>query len=367
MTAKIAGTKPHARHPLQAPLQAGPLQAGRRVAMSLRRIAMRHIAMSALLFAACASTTALADYSKAPAVREYVDELVAEHGFDRDWLLAVFAKASKNDDVIARISKPAEKALKWYEYRRIFIKDERIDGGVRFWRHHRAVIERAAAEFNVAAEIIVAIIGVETYYGRFLGTFPVLDSLATLAFDYPRRAAFFKGQLTEYLLLVREQGLDPSALTGSYAGAFGYGQFIPSSFRNFAVDFDGDGVRNIWSNETDAIGSVANYFARHGWRGDGPVALRVTLAKPEAEQLANSGLELKQTVGALRAGGVQGIDGLTATEKANLMRMDLADGAEYWLALHDFYVITRYNHSRMYALAVLQLGQLIRERFDAGT
>ena len=327
---------------------------------------LARLAAALLLCVASAGSPALADYSKQPAVREYVDELVAKHGFERDWLLAVFAKANRNDDVIARISKPAEKALKWYEYRRIFMKDERIDGGAEFWRRHRATIERAAAEFNVAAEIIVAVIGVETYYGRILGTFPVLDALATLAFDYPRRAAFFKGQLTEYMLLVREQGLDPSALKGSYAGAFGYGQFIPSSFRNFAVDFDGDGVRNIWSNETDAIGSVANYFARHGWRGDGPVALRVTLAKPEADQLANHGLALEQTVGALRAAGVQGIDALDAAEHANLMRMDLADGTEYWLALHDFYVITRYNRSRMYALAVLQLGQQIRKRFDAG-
>ena len=325
----------------------------------------RAIAALLLLLAVYTNTEASADYSERPAVREYVDELVAEHGFERDWLLGVLAKANKNDDVIARISKPAERALKWYEYRRIFIKDQRIDGGVAFWRDHRAIIEQAAAAFDVPAEIIVAIIGVETAYGRYLGTFPVLDSLTTLAFDYPRRAAFFKGQLTEYLLLVREQNMDPEMLTGSYAGAFGYGQFIPSSFRSYAVDFDGDGRRNIWTNKTDAIGSVANYFARHGWRGDGPVALRVTLAYPEVGKLATSGLELQQTVGALRAGGVAGIDELPATAKANLMRMDLAEGAEYWLALHDFYVITRYNRSRMYALAVLQLGQLIRERFDA--
>ena len=329
--------------------------------------AMPHAVAASLLLAAYTNTHASADYDKRPVVREYVDELVAEHGFERDWLLGVLAKANKNEDVIARISRPAEQALKWYEYRPIFIKPQRIDGGVEFWRNHQETIERAAAEFNVAAEIIVAIIGVETAYGRFLGTFPVLDSLATLAFDYPRRAAFFKGQLTEYLLLVREQDLDPTLLKGSYAGAFGYGQFIPSSFRNFAVDFDGDGLRNIWDNKADAIGSVANYFARHGWRGDGPVALRVTLAYPEAGELANTGLELKQTVGALRAGGVAGIEALPGTAKANLMRMDLAEGAEYWLALHDFYVITRYNRSRMYALAVLQLGQLIRERFDAAS
>ncbi len=297
---------------------------------------------------------------------------MAEHGFDRAWLADVLAKASRDDEVIARISRPAEKALAWHEYRRIFITDERIDAGVEFWRRQQAVLDRAQREYGVSSAMIVAIIGVETYYGRILGRFPVLNALATLAFDYPPRSAFFTGQLTEYLLLVREEEMDPLWATGSYAGAMGYGQFIPSSYRAYAVDFDGDGRRDIWANEVDAIGSVANYFARHGWRGTGVVAQQVTLtgADAEAASLASVGLDLSTTVGELRRKGVTGAVDLADAEPAALFRMVTEDGDEYWLGLHDFYVITRYNRSAMYALAVLQLSEAITKRFeeiDAGT
>ena len=337
------------------------IRGARRPSSTSRIVPVAMLAIGSLALGASAH----ADYLERPEAQAYMDELVAEYGFSRDWLAGVLAKANKSGSVIARMSRPAEKALKWHEYRRIFIKSERIDGGVAFWRRHRATLERAAAEYGVAEQIVVAIIGVETYYGRNLGKTPVLDALATLAFDYPRRAKFFRGQLTEFLLLSREEGMDPAAFTGSYAGAMGFGQFIPSSYRNFAVDFDGDGTRDIWSNETDAIGSVANYFARHDWRGDHPASMRVTLAKPEAAALANTSLDLTQTVGELRQGGVLGLENLAADEPVNLMRMDLADGTEHWLARHDFYVITRYNRSRLYALAVFQLAELIRERFHA--
>jgi len=302
-------------------------------------------------------------YDQRPEVGEYMDGLVAEHGFERGWLARTFAAARQDEGVLARISKPAEKALAWHEYRRIFITDKRIDGGVEFWARHRATLDAASERFAVAPQIVVAIIGVETYYGRVMGDFRVLDSLATLAFDYPRRAKFFKGQLTEFFLLVREEGADPLAFTGSYAGAMGYGQFIPSSYRAFAVDFDGDGQRDIWRNETDAIGSVANYFARHDWQGDGPVALQVQVAKEETKALANDGLELKRTVGEWREAGVAGADAIAPAQKAALYRMETEQGDEFWLALHDFYVITRYNRSAMYALAVLQLSEAIRQRF----
>ena len=315
-------------------------------------------------WALCAglASGAAGDYAARPAVAEYVDDLVAAHGFDPYWLKGVFATASKNDDVLARISRPAEKALKWHQYRRIFLKDERIRSGARFWREHAGVIDRAAREFGVRGEIIVAIIGVETYYGRNKGSFPVMDALATLAFDYPRRAKFFKGQLTEFLLLVREEARDPFAFQGSYAGAMGYGQFIPSSYRAFAVDFDGDGKRDIWRNIPDAVGSVANYFARHGWRDDDVVARRVAPVAPALDALANNGLELHHTVGELRGRGLGGTEGLAADAKAALYRMESADGIEHWLGLHDFHVITRYNRSAMYALAVLQLSDAIKAR-----
>ena len=307
-----------------------------------------------------AALDAAGDYAARPAVAEYVDGLVAAHGFDPYWLKGVFATANKNDDVLANISRPAEKALKWHQYRRIFLKDERIRAGAEFWREHAEVIGRAARDFGVRGEIIVAIVGVETFYGRHMGAYPVMDALATLAFDYPRRAKFFKGQLTEFLLLVREEARDPFAFKGSYAGAMGYGQFIPSSYRSFAVDFDGDGKRDIWRNIPDAIGSVANYFARHGWRDDDAVAVPVVLGDPALEELANNGLELRHTVGELRERGLRGGAGLAADAKAALYRMENVDAVEYWLGLHDFRVITRYNRSAMYALAVLQLSDAIK-------
>lgn len=314
--------------------------------------------------AALAVGSAWGDYGERPEVQAYIDRLVAEHGFERDALAALFAATRRNDDVLARISRPAERALAWHQYRRIFVTDARIAQGVDFWRANQATLEAAAARFGVAPALVVAIIGVETRYGRNKGAFPVLESLATLAFDYPRRSAFFEGQLTEFLLLAREERMDPHAFKGSYAGAMGFGQFIPSSYRAFAVDFDGDGRRDIWRNRRDAIGSVANYFAEHGWRGTSAAAVRVQAAG-EALALANAGLDLEHTVGELRRLGVGGAAHLPADARAALYRMENVDGAEFWLALHDFYVITRYNRSAMYALAVLQLSWAIAEQAAA--
>ena len=309
--------------------------------------------------------SATADYASRPEVQTYLDELSARHGFSRQWLSGVLAGAQRKDSIIEAISRPAEKAKPWHEYRDIFVTDERIVAGVDFWQEHGDTVAAAQEQYGVAAEVIVAVIGVETYYGRYLGRYRVIDALSTLAFDYPRRARFFKGELTEFLLLVREGGHDPFAPMGSYAGAMGYGQFIPSSYRAYAVDFDADGVRDIWTNKADAIGSVANYFARHGWRGHGPAVLRVEVGDPTLDGVANAGLELEHTAGVLRSRGVTGIDALPDDARVALFRMQAADGDEYWLGLHDFYVVTRYNRSAMYALAVLQLAAEIRRHFDA--
>ena len=308
---------------------------------------------------------AVADYASRAEVQTYLDELSARHGFSRQWLSGVIEGAERKDSIIEAISRPAEKAKPWHEYRGIFVTDERTAAGVDFWHEHGDSLAAAAEQYGVAPEVVVAIIGVETYYGRYLGRYRVIDALSTLAFDYPRRASFFKGELTEFLLLVREEGHDPFTPMGSYAGAMGYGQFIPSSYRAYAVDFDADGVRDIWTNKVDAIGSVANYFARHGWRGQGPAVLPVELEDPSLDDLANAGLELEHTIGDLRDRGVTGGDGLPADARAALFRMQAADGDEYWLGLHDFYVVTRYNRSAMYALAVLQLAAEIRRHFDA--
>ena len=303
------------------------------------------------------------DYTSHPDMEGYLAEVTGRHGFSRDWLTNVFAGATRKDAIIEAISRPAEKAKPWHEYRGIFITDARIDAGADFWREHADAIARASAQYGIAGEVIVAIIGVETYYGRYLGSYRVIDALSTLAFDYPRRASFFRSELTQYLLLVREEGRDPFDAMGSYAGAMGYGQFIPSSYRNYAVDFDGDGRRDIWTNKTDAIGSVANYFATHGWRGEGPAVVPVALGDPAAADMVNSGFDFRHTVADFRERGVSGTDGLPAGAEAALYRMQAVDGDEYWLGLHDFYVVTRYNRSAMYALAVLQLAGEIRERF----
>ena len=301
-----------------------------------------------------------ADYTAREEVRDYIAVLARDHGFDEAELLTLFGHADKQQSVLDAIARPAERTLKWFEYRRIFLKEPRISQGLEFWARNEANLEEAEARFGVPAEYVVAIIGVETRYGRITGGYRVIDALATLAFDYPPRADFFRRELTEYLLLAREEGQDPLGFKGSYAGAMGYGQFIPSSYRAYAVDFDGDGLRDIWSNEADAIGSVANYFSRHGWQPGEPVALKVEVAGRAADAVANESLSLKRTVGELEELGVR-VPPLAANRKAGLFRMQLEDAAEYWLALQNFHVITRYNRSRLYALAVHQLSQMILE------
>ena len=298
------------------------------------------------------------DFDERREVLSYIDEVAAQHGFDRAELLTLFRSAERKDAILRAISRPAERK-QWHEYRRIFVTPTRIREGIEFWRTHEEALRRVERIYKVPPEVTVAIVGVETRYGRNLGSFRVLDSLATLAFDYPARAAFFRGQLTEFLLLVREEGIDPLAMKGSYAGAMGYGQFIPSSYRSFAVDFDGDGTRDIWTNITDALGSIGNYFAQHGWRGSGPAALRVEVKGPVADEDVNQGLKPDYDAEQLQRLGVIS-DDIPPGEKAALFRMEGDRGTEYWLGLHDFYVITRYNHSRLYALAVWQLGQEIR-------
>ena len=307
--------------------------------------------------------TARADYADNPEVEALIGEMVTDHGFDAAELRRTFAEARKQDSILEAIARPAEKRLEWHEYRNIFIKPTSIEQGLAFWKEHADALARAEQVYGVPAEYIVAIIGVETRWGRITGRYRVLDALSTLAFDYPPRSKFFRKELVQYLLLAREEKRDPASLKGSYAGAMGYGQFIPSSFRSYAVDFDGDGQRDIWANPTDAIGSVANYFKRHGWRGQGPVATLVSLPndgdqRERLEALANASLKPKQTVADLRKMGLFVVD-VPGAEDASLFRMEQPDRTEYWLGLNDFYVITRYNHSRLYALAVFQLGQLL--------
>ncbi len=293
-------------------------------------------------------------------VRAYLDELSGSYGFSRNNLEKILSDHKPNKRIIDLISRPSEKRLQWHEYRKILVDGARIKLGVEFWNENIGALSEAEQVYSVAPEIIVAIIGVETRYGKIMGSYPVVEALSTLAFDYPPRAKFFRKELTEFFILTRDQKLDPSSLTGSYAGAMGYGQFIPSSYRAYAVDFDGDSFKDIWNNKADAIGSVANYFSRHGWQGDGPVIVRGYKTSHNLNITANESLEPKFLAGDLRRKGIR--NDLADNTKVALFEMQGERGQEYWLGLSDFYVITRYNRSSMYALAVYQLSEAIKQK-----
>jgi membrane-bound lytic murein transglycosylase B len=292
-----------------------------------------------------------------PDVQTFVADLSARYGFDRSYLEAVLADSRTEQKIIEALDRPAEKTKPWFEYRQIFITDKRIAAGVAFRREHGATLERVAQQTGVPAEIICAIIGVETFYGRITGRYRVLDALATQGFDYPSRARFGRKQLEQFFLLLKEEGFEADALTGSYAGAMGPPQFIPSSYRAYAVDGDGDGQRDLIGNWDDIIASVANYFVAHRWAPGEPVAFRARVTDASSAPVTGN-LELDATLASLRRQGITTdaeFRDLSGDTPAMLMRFEGADGDEYWLGLHNFYVITRYNRSQMYALAVYEL------------
>lgn len=296
-----------------------------------------------------------------PELPGYIDTLVAEHQFSRAELEALFADVPVRQDIIDKISRPAERVWTWGRYKGHLVDPARVKAGVAFWSEHADTLARAQQVYGVAPEIILAILGVETRYGQITGSYPVVEALSTLGFAYPPRAKFFRKELTQFLLLAREEGMAPLTLNGSYAGAMGYGQFIPSSYRHYAVDFDDDGLRDIWHNPVDAIGSIGNYFARHRWAGEQPVAIALTPTEALAAGKYDTGLKLHSSVGQLQAAGLVPEDiGVAAETPARVYRVEGAQGLEYWLALPDFYVITRYNHSHLYALAIHHLAQEIK-------
>jgi peptidoglycan lytic transglycosylase B len=308
-------------------------------------------------------------YAGRPEVRTLIDELVAEHGFDRAALAAAFAQARFQPQIVAAMQRPLVEPPKWFEYAPPFLAAARVDGGVAFWSRHAEALARAEATYGVPAEIIVAIIGVETYYGRNTGRHRAIDALSTLAFDYPRRASFFRGELKQFLLLARDLGISPLVPKGSFAGALGVPQFMPGSYRNFAVDFDGDGRADLWHSADDAIGSVANFLARHDWQPGQPVLLAAAIDAANRDVVVrrlDGGLSERRSLDAWSA------DGVTATaapvdlgpEPVGLLLLEEAgpgvDAATYWIACQNFYVITRYNRSRLYAAAVYELANALR-------
>ena len=314
---------------------------------------------------ALAGTAALAGYGNEPQVQEFVAVMIEKHNFKREELLEVLGQAERRDDIIELMSKPAEKRLAWYEYRKIFLTSSRIDGGVAFWKENADILAKAEEAFGVDPQVVVAIIGVETRYGSNTGRHRVLDALATLAFDYPPRSQFFTSELEQFLILAREEDIDLFSATGSYAGAMGYGQFIPSSYRNFAVDFDTNGKRDLWNSPMDIIGSVANYFHAHGWEDRAPVAVRAEVSGDDYQALLELGYKPNTALHVMRHDGVTPVTEMPDDLEAALLAFDQQDGPEYWLGFNNFYVITRYNHSPLYAMAVYQLSEEIRAAYEA--
>lgn len=291
-------------------------------------------------------------------VQQFIAGMVKKHGFDAEELNAQFKQVKLKQKIIDAITRPAE-GKPWFQYRPIFVTNTRINEGVKFWNENQETLKRAEEKYGVPPEIIVAIIGVETRYGRHKGGYRVMDALSTLAFEYPKRSKFFRSELEHYLLLTREEKLDPMSIKGSYAGAMGKSQFISSSYRNYAVDFDGDGKRDLWTNTADAIGSVANYFKRHKWQPGGEVVAPALVGSNHIQVLVKKGYKPHSTVAELRKRGVTAKQKLDPEAMGALIELKTLAGREHWLGLNNFYVITRYNHSPLYAMAVHQLGQAI--------
>lgn len=305
---------------------------------------------------------ALADepvFSARPAVSGFIDRMVMDHAFDRDRLVALFDQIVPREDIIAAISRPAE-SRPWHKYRPIFLTPERIRQGIDFMAANRPALTRAEETYGIPPEIVTAIIGVETFYGRQAGGYRVLDALATLAFDYPPRSAFFLSELEHYLLLTQEEGIDPLSLKGSYAGAMGKPQFMPSSYRHYAVDFDGDQKRDLWNNTEDAIGSVARYLHEHGWQQHQAVVVPASVDGDGYQAFIDKGMVPRTPLEEFRRAGVRANADLPEDLPASLIRLEGEAAPEFWLGLNNFYVITRYNRSPLYAMAVYQLSEEIR-------
>ena len=298
------------------------------------------------------------------AVRSFMHEVESRHALDGAWLEEIFRGARRQQSILDAFARPAE-AKPWHAYRKIFVTPERVRGGAKFVAEHRPLLERVRERFGVPPEIVAAIIGVETFYGRYTGRYRVIDALSTLAFFSPRRGKFFRRELEEYLLFLREENRSAADLKGSYAGAIGIPQFIPSSYRAYAVDFDGDGRRDLSGSVEDAAGSVGAYLSRHGWRAGEPVAVPLTVGEPaRADPLAGE-LRPELAWSELEAVGVRAGDGAPSPAPETpvaLVRLDGAEGPEYWAGFRNFYVITRYNRSALYAMAVHQLAVEIGRR-----
>ena len=302
---------------------------------------------------------------KRPEVKEFIAHMSDGYGFKKRALRKLLKSADSQPAIIEAMSKPAEKAKLWYEYRPIFLNERRIREGTEFWIAHRQALDQASIKSGVAPEYLAAILGVETYYGRLTGTYRVLDALVTLSFDYPPREKFFRDELEQFLLLTRDAHLDPKTLKGSYAGAMGAPQFMPSNYRRYAVDADANGRIDLWNDWPDVCASVGNYLKEHGWNAGEPVLEEATVLPEKPDDLDGRKLALSETVGSLAAKGVSFDAELPADAPAILIAADEPDGVHWRVGYNNFFVITRYNHSALYAMAVFELAAAVKQRMLA--
>ena len=312
--------------------------------------------------ALAAGTTTL---DRVTEIEPFVANMKQRHGVSAGDTRRLLADARVLTSVLEAVQRPAERKP-WHEYRKIFLTDKRIKRGAEFWRTHSDALMRAARRFGVPPEIVVSIIGVESFYGTYRGRIRVLDALATLGFRYPRRSEFFLAELEAFMLLSNEEHLDARSVKGSYAGAMGIAQFISSSYRRYAIDFDGDGSRDLMQSPEDAIGSIANYLSMHGWLPGAAIAVRAEVDGSAYRKVVEQGIKPHASLASIRAKGVSFATYAAEEEQGALLQFQTRNGHEYWVGLTNFYVITRYNHSRLYALAVFQLAERIRERYASG-
>jgi membrane-bound lytic murein transglycosylase B len=317
----------------------------------------------ALLTVYCAGTIAAppGNYAQRKDVKQFIAEMVDKHGFGERELRRLFSRARYQPAIIRAMTPPPEAPVKsWQAYRSLFVSRDRIEAGVRFRERHAATLDRAEREFGVPADIIVAVIGVETVYGRNMGAYKMIDALATLAFNFPRRSDFFRSELESFLLYARESGIDVLAAQGSYAGAFGIPQFMPGTYRRFAVDYDGDGQRDLHASPDDAIGSVANFLKAHGWEAGQRIAARAQVNGESYRKLIDAGIKPLYRIADLTAYGVGTEERLPPEAGCALVELETpGQPPEYWVGLENFYVLTRYNRSSFYAIAVLELAREI--------
>lgn len=313
------------------------------------------------------SNASAIDPAKYPLLTEFINELVSKHNFDKSELNQLFANVKLKHNVVKAMKRPAEK-MPWYRYKQLFVFDAQVTLGVQFWKQHERALARSSAKFGVAPEVIVAIIGVESRYGTTLGRYRIMDSLTTLMLLYPRRSNFFRQEMREFLLLTKEEGLDPLTIKGSYAGAMGVPQFIASSYRHYAIDFNGDNKRDLISQPVDAIGSVANYLKKHKWKPNELIASEVKLSgNASPEKAVTKGLKTGTSVAQLRKHGVKPTSEVSKETRVGLVELEGEQGKIYRLGFDNFYVITKYNRSTLYAMAVYELSQKIAEAYLKGT